>query len=78
MKLFEDPFFTFSFSSHRKIDRIHLEGIPQGTVIEIYTSKEFKEPPIRIGIADENSWVTLHPPVIVLPEDSFFAKPATA
>lgn len=75
MFLYQEPYFMFSFAEARRIQRIHLEGIPAGTTVFLHLDPNEKSPLLARGLTDDKSWVTLDREITVAAGDCFYAFP---
>ena len=69
--LHRDPGFTFRFNEARRIDRIHLDGVPAGTPVTVTDLAGRVR--LRQAVAGDGGWVRLDPPLVVAPGGGFVA-----
>ena len=78
LPLHEDPHFTFRFADDRSIPRFHLEGVPAGRHVSVFSIDPGTGE--RLGMlatatAGEGGWVDLAEPIIVKAGEAFVAVP---
>ena len=79
--LYEDSYFTFSFTDDRIIPRFHLKGVEAGQQVSV-----FKIDPdtgerldlLATATVGQGGWVDLAEPIIVRAGDAFIAVPEPA
>jgi hypothetical protein len=78
LPLYEDPHFTFRFKEDRIVPRFHLEGVPAGQRILVFSinpgTGERREL-LAMATAGEGGWVDLPVPLIVRTGEAFIAVP---
>jgi hypothetical protein len=76
--LYQDPFFTFRFADDRIIPRFHLEGVPAGVEVRIFSANsETLQPGNLLGTAvvGEGGWVDLPKAIVVRAGEVFVVFP---
>ena len=76
--LYEDPHFTFRFADDRIIPRFHLEGVPAGQRILVFSVNPDtgeKHDLLAMATVGEGGWVELPVPLIVRTGEAFIAVP---
>ena len=76
--LHEDSFFTFRFAEDRLIPRFHLDGVPAGRLVHVYSANpETLEPTKLLGTAvvGKEGWVDLPQPIVVRAGEVFVVFP---
>ncbi len=78
ISLYADPGFTFRFAEGRRIDRVHLEGVPAGRVARAFAVDPSTARPgvlLTTGIVGAGGWVDLPRALIVRAGDAFVVYP---
>ena len=76
--LYEDPHFAFRFADDRIIPRFHLEGVPAGRHVSVFSIDPGTGE--RLGLlatatVGEGGWVELTEPIIVKAGEVFVVVP---
>ncbi len=67
--LYEGPAFVFRFADHRLIDRVHLDGVPAGTLVTVRDLDDGGV--LATATVGHGGWVSLDPPLVVGPRGGF-------
>jgi hypothetical protein len=76
--LHEDRFFTFRFAEDRLIPRFHLEGVPPGRQVQVYSANPQTLEPTKLlttAVVGEAGWVDISQPILVRAGDVFVVFP---
>jgi len=78
LPLYQDPWFTFRFAEDRLVPRFHLEGVPAGQRVSVFSIDPGTGE--RLGLlatetVGSGGWVDLTEPIIVRAGDVFIAVP---
>ena len=78
MPLYQDPWFTFRFAEDRIIPHFHLEGVPVGQRVSVFSIDPGTGE--RLGLlatatVGEGGWVDLAKSITVKAGDAFIAVP---
>jgi hypothetical protein len=78
LSLYEDPWFVFRFAEARRIPRFHLDGVPEGQVVNVYRADPHtgeRRDLLTTGRVGAEGWVELPVPLVVAAGDVFLAVP---